>query len=96
MPIAGEFPETGFRVDLERLLDGPAPWTYEGCVASPTARYALTVTVSDNGQVVVASSGDMPGELGERVRLLVRTAWKHAHAEGRAPPRRLLRWRADR
>jgi hypothetical protein len=34
----------------------------------------------------------------ERVRLLVRAAYKHARAEGgegQPPPRRILRWRAD-
>jgi len=28
--------------------------------------------------------------------LLVRTVWKHAHDEEAAPPRRIVRWRADR
>jgi hypothetical protein len=35
-------------------------------------------------------------DLSTPVRLIMRAAWKHAHAEGAPPPRRVVRWRPDR
>jgi hypothetical protein len=32
-------------------------------------------------------------ELGEKVRLILRSAWKHGQDDGAAPPRRIVRWR---
>jgi hypothetical protein len=109
MPITGEYPEGGVRFEVELLRgnrgnrgnrddreDRP-PWTYAGHAVAPGARWALQAVVSEAGSVTVTLEEGAPEGTAERVRLLLRAAWKHALAEGRpAPPRRLQRWRDDR
>jgi hypothetical protein len=111
MAIVGEHPSEGTRVVLERPVasgdaDGP-PWRYEGTVYTPVEAHAVRVDVSAEGVVDVHFTGTGAGtqalatpgpdaELAERVRLIVRTAYKQATADGMPPARRLVRWRADR
>jgi hypothetical protein len=100
MGILGPHPETGVRIELERH-DGASPpaLVYGGVASTPGARHALTVTVGDGGSIDVALPADVGAahpELAEQVRLLVRTAMKHAASEGVPPPRRIVRWRPDR
>jgi hypothetical protein len=105
MPIVGPRPESGIRVDVERPLspaalaqtstDGGPPWRYAGHVATPEASFALEATLSEDGSVHVSLSPDAPGGLDEKVRLLLRAAFKHAQGESRPPPRRIVRWRPE-
>jgi hypothetical protein len=99
MSIVGGHPESGVRIDVARPREGGPPWRYEGEALTPDERFALAVTVSAEGEVSV----EMPGgpsaaSTAERVRLLVRAAYKHGQreaGEGTPPPRRIVRWRAE-
>jgi hypothetical protein len=96
MPIVGDNPETGFRIEVERSRDGGPPWRYEGHCITPSARFFLVATVALDGLVRVELAGGAPPALGEKARLLLRAAWKHAHEDEVDPPHRIVRWRADR
>ncbi|MBK6691159.1 MAG: hypothetical protein IPG50_02975 [Myxococcales bacterium] len=91
MPITGDNPEHGTRVDLTRTDD--AELTYTGRIATNDRSFSLRVTVA--GDTVVAETDGGP-DLAERARLIVRTALKHAAADGLPPPRRIQRWRDSR
>lgn len=104
MAIVGHHPETGLRISVERVRadasgaarDAGPPWRYEGEAVTPTARFRVAAVVEADGTVAIDLPGDAPVGLAEKARLIVRAAWKHA-AEGEAPPpRRIVRWRADR
>jgi hypothetical protein len=96
MGIVGHHPETGVRVDVERARDGGPPWRYEGEAVTPASRFPLAANVGDDGDVVVELAPDAPASLAEKVRLLLRAAWKHAEEQDVRPPRHIVRWRADR
>jgi hypothetical protein len=96
MGIVGDHPETGVRIDVERERAGGPPWRYEGVAVTPTERFRVTAVVGEDGAVSVELASAALVGLAEKARLLVRAAWKHAHDEGAAPPRRIVRWRADR
>lgn len=83
MAIVGDRPESGVRIEVE--LHPGEPLEYRGRVQTPDADYAIVV-IGD------AVSG-VSEELGEKVRLLVRAALRHAEADGRPPPPRIARWR---
>jgi hypothetical protein len=91
MPVVGDHPESGVRFALERAREDAAPWVYRGHAFTKDARFALEVTVSAAGEVRVASD-DAPADLAEKARLLFRALAKQA--EGGAPPRKVVRWRA--
>lgn len=91
MPITGDNPEHGARVDLTRTDD--LELTYAGAISTKERTFSLRVTVQ--GDAVVAETDGGP-ELAERARLIVRTALKHAAADGLPPPRRIQRWRDSR
>ncbi|HEY8041165.1 MAG TPA: hypothetical protein VIF15_15265 [Polyangiaceae bacterium] len=98
MGIVGGHPESGVRVDLQRPREGGPPWRYEGEAATPSARLQVAATVEADGRVAVQMATDAPEGLSEKVRLIVRAAWKHTHEHGQqqqAPPRRIARWRSD-
>jgi hypothetical protein len=96
MAIVGHHPEHGVRVVVERRrADGP-PWRYEGEATARSAAYRLTATVLAGGEVTVDLDESAPAGLVDRVRLIVRAAYKHAKEEGTEPPRRISRWRAHR
>jgi hypothetical protein len=95
MSIVGSTPESGVRVDVTRPREGGPPWRYEGEAVTATDRFALAATVSAEGQVRVALPPQAPETIGDRVRLLMRTAYKHAHEDGQPPPRHIVRWRAE-
>ncbi|MCL2448873.1 MAG: hypothetical protein FWD17_08000 [Polyangiaceae bacterium] len=63
---------------------------------TPSDRFDLRAVVSAEGTVTVELSEGAPPGLAERVKLILRTAFRHADDEGAPPPRRILRWRADR
>jgi outer membrane protein assembly factor BamD len=95
MGIVGDVPETGIRIEVERPRDGGPPWRYAGAVITPDARFALSATVSAEGEVAIELAPNAPEGLAQRARLLLRAAWKHARADDIAPPRRVVRWRAE-
>jgi hypothetical protein len=105
MGIVGNTPETGVRIDMSRQREGGPPWRYEGQAVTPDATWPVVATVADDGQVQVelasAPASAAPTEataieaIAERVRLLLRAAYKHAREDGQPPPRRIVRWRAD-
>jgi len=100
--IVGDHPETGVRISLERPREAnDPPFAYAGEAAVPDATFPLHVTVTAGGEVAVRvepgpEGAPPPADLAEKVRLIVRTVVKQAHAEGGPPPRRIVRWRADR
>jgi hypothetical protein len=95
--IVGHHPESGVRIAVERSrADGP-PWSYEGEAVTPSARFRVSVMVEADGAVQIRLPTEAPTGLAEKARLIVRTAWRHACDEAAAaPPRRIVRWRADR
>jgi hypothetical protein len=93
--IVGGRPEGGVRIDVERAREpAEAPWRYEGEAATPDTAHRVAVLVDAQGAVNVELPSDAPEGLAEKVRLIVRAAWKHANEDGAAPPRRIVRWRA--
>lgn len=102
MPIAGDRPEAGVRIKIERdkALDDP-PWRYAGALHVPEASFPVAVDVDASGEVAVAISpapdGALPpGDLTEKVRLIVRAVYRQAKAEGEPPAWRIVRWRGDK
>jgi hypothetical protein len=93
MGIVSPHPESGVRVDAARPAAGP-PWEYSGEAVVPDARFALRAIVSADGTVDVELSDGAADGLAERVRLILRTAYRHARDDGTPPPRRIVRWRA--
>jgi hypothetical protein len=96
MGIVGDRPETGVRVAVERAPGGGPPWSYAGEAVTPAARFPLAAVIASDGVVSVQLPDGAPAGLAEQVRLNLRAAWKHAHDDGAPPPRRIVRWRAER
>jgi hypothetical protein len=98
MGIVGDRPETGVRIDVERARDGEPPWRYAGQAVTPESTFGLEATVGADGTVGVALAAGAPPGLADKVRLLLRAAWKHADEleSGASPPRHIVRWRPDR
>jgi hypothetical protein len=96
MGIVGHHPETGVRIDVQRNGAGGPPWRYEGEAVTPRARFRVAARIAEDGQVFVELAADAPPGLAEKLRLLVRAVWKHAREDEAAPPRHIVRWRADR
>ena len=83
------------RVEAERPRASGPPWRYEGQATMSDACFRLVATVDSEGAVNVEIDPEAPPGLADRVRLIVRTAWRRAHEDGLHPPVRLARWRAD-
>jgi hypothetical protein len=98
MSIVGRHPETGVRIEVERESADCPPWYYTGEAVTPDASYPVKAEVDADGNVSVELGGDAPHGLADKVRFILRTAWKHASDEepAAAPPRRIVRWRAER
>jgi len=95
MSIVGSSPESGVRVDVTRPREGGPPWRYQGEAVTSTARFDLAATVSAEGEVRVDLPEQAPEGIGDRVRLLLRAAYKHAREDAQPPPRHIVRWRAE-
>lgn len=102
VPIAGDRPETGVRIKIERdkSLEDP-PWRYAGAAHVPEASFPVAVDVDAAGEVTVtispAPDGVVPPpDLAEKVRLIVRTVYRQAKADGEAPAWRIVRWRGEK
>ena len=61
--------------------------------ATAHARLSVKADVSAAGEILVELAADAAPGLADRVRLFVRSAWKHAREDGLPPPRRIVRWR---
>ncbi|HXN33631.1 MAG TPA: hypothetical protein VN894_17300 [Polyangiaceae bacterium] len=96
MAIVGHPLESGVRVAVERQSAGGPPWQYAGEAVTKGERFRLAAKVDADGAVTVEMKPEPPAGLVDKVRLIVRAAWKHAADDGTAPPRRIARWRADR
>ena len=101
MPIAGDRPETGVRIVVERdASKADPPWTYAGSAHVPDASFPIAVIVDEAGTVAVtlgATAGATPPrDLSEKIRLIVRTAYRQATADGEPPPWRIQRWRGEK
>ncbi len=97
VPIVGNRPESGVRIAIERPRDGGPPWTYEGAAHTPDESLPLRVVVAEDGAVDVALEGSAdPAGLAEKVRLIVRAAWRQAKADDEPPARRIVRWRGEK
>ncbi len=83
MAIVGDRPESGMRIVLDRVREEPLE--YAGRVQTPESDVEIVVVGDD--------VRGAPPELAEKVRLLVRSALRHAEADGRPPPARIARWR---
>lgn len=103
VPIVGDRPETGVRIHIERdKSHEEPPWSYAGAAHVPDASFPITVTVDGEGEVVVnvarASSGAAPppSDLAEKVRLIVRAAYRQAKTDDEPPAWRIVRWRGEK
>jgi hypothetical protein len=90
------------RIAVERPREGGPPWAYCGTAALPEAVFPVEVSVSAEGEVGVVlglSQGGgaaPPPDLAEKIRLIVRTAYRQAKSDDEAPAFRVVRWRADK
>lgn len=102
MPVAGERPDSGVRIALERDKRGTPPWVYVGAAYVPDATFGARVVVTEDGSVDVTLSADAdsgaapPADLPEKVRLIVRTVHRQAKADGEPPAWRIVRWRGEK
>ncbi len=84
-----------FRIQIARdKTHEDPPWTYEGAVHLPDASYPVRVDVSAAGDVTVHA--EIPEDLSEKVRLIVRTVYRQAKADGEPPAWRIVRWRGEK
>jgi hypothetical protein len=98
MGIVGEHPESGVRIDVQRARLGGPPWRYEGEAVTPAERFPLRAVVEADGSVTVelgVEATPARSPLAEKVRLMMRAAWKHGQESATAPPRRIVRWRPE-
>ncbi len=95
MGIIGQKPETGIRIDVERPQAGGPPWRYRGTATTADAEFPVAATITLAGEVQVELASVAPGELAEKIRLILRAVHKHAAEDGIPPARRIQRWRAD-
>jgi hypothetical protein len=104
VPIAGERPERGVRIVIERDASrSEAPRRYAGAAHLPDASFPIAVVVDAAGAVTVTVTGAdgapghaSQGELANQVRLIARTAYRQAASDGEAPPWRIQRWRGEK
>jgi hypothetical protein len=98
MGIVGPRPESGVRIDVQRARLGGPPWRYEGEATTPGESLPVRIVVEADGGVTVDLGGDATpahSALAEKVRLMLRAAWKHGQDGEAAPPRRIVRWRPE-
>lgn len=95
MGIIGQRPESGVRIDVERPHTGGPPWQYRGTAATSDLEIALNATIDAEGEVRVELGGAGNAELAEKVRLLLRAAFKHSAENDLPPARRIQRWRGE-
>lgn len=84
------------RIALERDKQAGPPWNYRGAAHVPEASFECVVVVSQQGDVEVTLPSDAPADLPEKVRLIVRTAFKQASADGEPPAWKINRWRGEK
>lgn len=91
MSLVSPRPDTGARLSLRLEADH----RYVGEVATAAGAIPVLVTVlADDAVALEPGAGAVLDEaMAERIRLLVRTAVRHARADGRPLPTSLRRWR---
>src|SRR5579871_5112027 len=95
MSIVGRNPESGMRLMIERPREEGPPWAYEGAAYTPRTTHPLRVLVQADGVVDVEAGADMPADLVQRTRQMVRAAYKHAQDAAEPPPRQIHRWKGS-
>ncbi len=94
--VVGKNEGQGIRVSVERPALGGPPWVYTARIETKSDETVLCARVSAEGEVTFDDAGTHPS-LEERVRLLLRAAFRQMVArEQRAPARKIVRWRAER
>ena len=103
MAVGGERPESGVRILVERDRSATdPPWRYTGAAHLPAVSFPLSVVVDGSGDVKVTLSASEsegaapPADLPEKVRLIVRSVFKQAAADGQPPAWRIVRWRGEK
>src|SRR4051812_48030288 len=102
MAIAGDRPETGVRIQIERdKTREDSPWNYRGAAHLPDATFPLAVVVTEAGDVEVSlspseSGGIPPSDLSEKVRLIVRTVYRQSKSDDEPPAWKIVRWRGEK
>lgn len=92
---ASQRPTAGARYVFEKGSETDSTVVYRGVVHLPEADVALAVSVDRATLTAKAEMGEGATADLERTALsLVRTAAKHAAAEGVAWPRKIVRWRS--
>lgn len=96
-------PASGVRYALTRSRIAPDHLVYEGFAHLPASDVPLTVRVEVPSGAVLATAtptedvpADRAADLAKQVTPLVRAATKSEIAQGETPPRKIVRWRADR
>jgi hypothetical protein len=84
------------RIAIERDKQAGPPWSYRGAAHLPDASFECNVVVSHQGDVDVTLPAGAPADLSEKVRLIVRTVFKQAHADGEPPAWKINRWRGEK
>jgi hypothetical protein len=101
VPIVSDRPETGLRLDVERSkAEVLPPWIYRGFVHTPERSYPVEVSVQADGSVTVrvdaVGADAAPAAVDEKVRLILRAAYKQAAADEEPPAWRIVRWRGEK
>jgi hypothetical protein len=84
----GEAVTSNARIPVKAVVSGEGQVTVE--LQLPAGAPAESVHDGPDGD----TNGGLEGTA-ERVRLLLRAAYKHAREDAQPPPRRIVRWRAD-
>ena len=99
MPVVGQSPSDGHRLELRREAIGvAAPWRYEGTLArAEGVAVPVLADLGDDGSVTFAGEAPLTVAERERIERTLRTALRAARQEDpdALPPRRLTRWRGD-
>jgi hypothetical protein len=99
MPVVGESPSDGHRLELHRdAANRAAPWRYAGTLAlAAGGAIAVEAALDEAGAVTFPEPCGLAPEHRERVERTLRMALKHARQDdpSAGPPRRITRWRGD-
>jgi hypothetical protein len=99
MPVVGQSPSEGHRLELRREAVGVAPpWRYEGTLARPEGEALPVVAfLAAEGTVSFEPACTLEAAQRERVERTLRMALRAARQEDpdALPPRRLTRWRGE-
>jgi hypothetical protein len=98
MPVVGQPPRDGHRLELRREAGSAAPWRFVGSLElAEGASVPVEAELAEAGTVSFSDPCVLTAEQRERVERTLRMALKHARQDEptAAPPRRITRWRGD-